>query len=139
MPVAWSISHPLRLVRVVAREELSLIDFQRLMQSIDDTRSRSYRKIIDLGRVTRASPARTQREFVRMVRLREAEGATGPIAVVASTEAAQRQAAFFAAAAAGKRLVEVFADEGAARRWLDSFYSYEADKMLSPSPKQVPN
>ncbi len=133
MTLAWSVSHPLRLVKVVARGQSTFDDMQRLVQSIDAAKAGGYRKIIDIDRVTQAAPPRMMREFARILRRREAEGAAGPLAIVAATDAARRQALAFAAAARGPRLIEVFATEADARRWLDSFYSFEDGKTLTSS------
>src|SRR5262245_23741999 len=125
MALAWSISHPSRLVLVMAREEFRPGDLMRLLAAIDRAKASSYRKLIDVSRLTTQVPSSVLRELARVVRHRESERNVGPIAIVAGTSDATRQAKAFADEARAERLIEVFADQDAARRWLNSFYSYE--------------
>jgi hypothetical protein len=130
MPVSWSISHPSRLVLVLARGEFRPADLMRLLASIDAAKASSYRKLIDVSRLTGKVPLGVLRELARVVRLRENERTVGPIAIVAGTSGATRQANLFADEARAERLIEIFADQEAARRWLNSFYTYEGELRL---------
>ena len=125
MPLAWSISHPSRLVLVLAKGEFRPIDLTRLLASIDAARASSYRKLIDVSRLTDKVPTGVLRELARLVRQRESERSVGPIALVAGTTGVTRQATLFADEARHERLIEIFPDQHAARRWLDGFCSSE--------------
>jgi hypothetical protein len=130
MPLSWSISHPSRLVLVLAKGEFRPIDLTRLLASIDAAKASSYRKLIDVSRLTDKVPTGVLRELARVVRQRESERTVGPIAIVAGTTGVTRQANLFADEARRERLIEIFPDQHAARRWLNSFYSYEGEPGL---------
>jgi hypothetical protein len=130
MAVSWSISHPSRLVLVLAKGEFHSADLMRLLIAIDAARASSYRKLIDISQLADSMSPTVLREFARIVRHRERERTVGPIAIVASTASVSRLANRFADDARGERLIEVFADQPAARRWLNSFYAYESDARL---------
>ena len=101
-----------------------------VLVAIDATKASSYRKLIDVSRLTtRVSPG-VLRELARVVRHRESERTVGPIAIVAGTTGVSRQAHLFADEARRERLIEIFADQQTARRWLNSFYSYEGESRL---------
>ena len=130
MPLAWSISHPSRLVMVLAKEEVRPADMMRLLADIDSAKASGYRKLIDVSRLTAEVPTAALRELARVVRRRESERNVGPIAIVAGTSGAARLATVFADEARRERLIEIFPDQPAARRWLNSFYSYEGEARL---------
>src|SRR4051812_23088518 len=122
--MTWSISHPLCLIIIVAKHELRLDAFLKLLQSIDIAKASGYRKIVDISAMADSVPIRTVREIARIVRRRERGLAVGPIAVVAEGDAGLRASEAFAEAAKGQRLIKVFDSRRSARRWLDSFYSF---------------
>ncbi len=130
MAVAWSISHPSRLVTVVVREEFRPADLIMLLTAIDAAKASSYRKLIDVTRLTVKMPTGIMRELARVVRQRESERTVGPIAIVAGVGAPVRQAIYFADEAQGDRLIQIFADQDTARRWLNSFYAFEGKPPL---------
>jgi hypothetical protein len=92
MPLAWPISHPSRLVLVLAKGEFRPIDLTRLLASIDAAKASSNRKLIDVSRLTDKVPTGVLRELARLVRQRESERSVGPIAIVAGTTGVTRQA-----------------------------------------------
>lgn len=128
--MSWSISHPCRLVLVLAKGEFQSADLIRLLTAIDAAKASSYRKLIDISQLTDSMSPMVLREFARIVRHRERERTVGPIALVAGTAGAVRLANRFAGSARGERLIEIFADQSAARHWLSSFYAYEGDARL---------
>lgn len=130
MALSWSISHPSRLVLVLARADFQSADLMRLLAAIDTAKASSYRKLIDISRLTDSMSPTVLREFAQIVRHRERERTVGPIAIVADSASVTRLANRFADAARGERLIEVFGDQAAARRWLNSFYAYEGDARL---------
>jgi hypothetical protein len=124
MALSWSISHPSRLVLVLARGEFQSVDLMRLLGAIDSAKASSYRKLIDISRLTDSMSPAVLREFAQIVRHRERQRNVGPIAIVASTAGASRLANRFADDARGERLIEIFDNQSAARRWLNNFYAY---------------
>ena len=123
MSLAWSISHPRRLIVVVAKGELEHRDIALLLQSIDSAKASGYRKLVDITGLTASPRSRLLREIAGIVRQRESERVVGPIAIVAKAGASLRQANAFANRAQVERLIHTFADKAEARRWLDSFYA----------------
>ena len=130
MSLSWSISHPSRLVLVLARGEFRPADLMRLLSAIDAAKASSYRKLIDVSHLTEKVPTGVLRELARVVRQREGERHVGPIAIVAGATGVIRQANLFADEARRERLIEIFPDQHAARRWLNSFYSFEGELRL---------
>jgi hypothetical protein len=130
MPVAWSISHPSRLITVVVREEFRPADLMLLLTAIDAAKASGYRKLIDVSRLTTKVRPGVLRELARLVRQRESERYVGPIAIVAGARGVMRQANLFADEARRERLIEIFPDQQAARRWLNGFYAYEGEPRL---------
>ena len=70
MSAAWSISHPLRLVVIVAKGESDQTDFSRLGDSIDRANAAGYQNIVDITGVRSAPPPRSLHEFAAIVRAR---------------------------------------------------------------------
>jgi len=128
--LSWSISHPSRLVLVLARGDFQSADLMRLLAAIDAAKASSYRKLIDISQLTESMAPTVLREFAGIVRHRERERTVGPIAIVAGAAGASRLANRFADNARGERLIEVFGDHPGARRWLNSFYAFEGDARL---------
>src|SRR5258708_15727392 len=95
MAVAWSISHPSRLVTVVVREEFRPADLIMLLTAIDAAKASSYRKLIDVTRLTVKMPTGIMRELARVVRQRESERTVGPIAIVPVLGAPVRHSLYF--------------------------------------------
>ena len=125
MSLSWSISHPSRLIFIVARAELQRSKFITLFQSIDAAKASNYRKLVDVTGLTHKLPAELLRELAGTVRQRERERIVGPIAIVASSAPSVRQATTFIETAQGERLIRSFLDRDEARRWLNSFYAFE--------------
>ena len=131
MSAAWSISHPLRLVVIVAKGEFDQTDFSRVRDSIDRANAAGYQNIVDITGMTSAPPQRSLHEFAAIVRAREAGRTAGPIAIVARSAEAARCANAFALRARDRRLISVFPDQCEARRWLGSFYAFEREGTAS--------
>ncbi len=135
MSLSWSISHPYRLVLVVAKGDFQPHEFVRLLEGIDTAKASSYRKIIDVTGLTTRFTADMIRSFASMVRQREDERNVGPIAIVARSSQSHSQATLFAKQARGSRLIHVFHEQHEARRWLDGFYAYEGLRRISRTAK----
>ncbi len=120
MSMSWCISHPSRLVIAVAKGEFDPQDMMEFLLSIDAANARPYRKMIDVTGVTARFSADKIRRFAGLIRQREADGAIGPIGVVAGSPDAHRQATLFARQAERHRPIKVFLEQHDARKWLDS-------------------
>src|SRR5919106_937000 len=57
MPVHWTISHPARLVMAVAKDEVSVADFEKYFAGVTAEGAMSYRKIFE---ITHAPTALTE-------------------------------------------------------------------------------
>lgn len=125
MPLAWSISHPSRFVRVVGKGQVTLSELMHLLKSIDAAGASSYRAAVDLSCLTDGLPAAAQKGFASLVRHRGSTRTVGPLAIIVGSALAHRRAARFAEQAQGNRLIQVFDDQIQAHKWLNSFYAFE--------------
>ncbi len=131
MPLSWCISHPYRLVLVVAKGDFQAHEFFPLLAGIDRAKASSYRMIVDVTGLTGRSTAEVIQGFAAMVRQGEGERNVGPIAIVAASPHTRRQAIQFANQARSLRLIQVFQQQYEARRWLDGFYAHEGLRRIS--------
>ena len=122
MSLSWYISHPRRLMLVVAKGDIQPHDFARLFESIDAAKASPYRKIFDVTGLTTEFTPDMIGIFASWVRQREAEREVGPIAIVAGSPQTHDHATQFAKQARGSRLIQVFQQRQEARRWLEGFY-----------------
>ncbi|MFN4014998.1 MAG: hypothetical protein ACK4JB_06680 [Reyranella sp.] len=121
MSVQWTISKPHQLVIAVARDELRLEDVETYLDGVTIADALSYRKIFDttnarmmLSDADMMSLGARIRAYMKVSRL-------GPLAIVAVTEGAYRQARLFEVLAEGDRPVKIFRELHLAREWLDGF------------------
>jgi len=128
MPIEWTISHGTRLVLAVTKGELQPDSVRSFLAAIDAAGARPYRKIIDVSALTARFDADTIAAFAAVIREREVGSAVGPIALVAGTGLAARQARAFAERAQLVRPIRVFAEQHEARQWLDK----QADRPIDP-------
>jgi hypothetical protein len=131
MTLAWCISHPSRLVLVVAKGDFQPHESARLLRGIDRAKASPYRKIVDVTGLTSRFTADVLRSFASTVRHREEERHVGPIAIVAGSPQSYRQATKLAKQARGSRLIQVFQQQSEARCWLDGFYAHEHLRRVS--------
>ncbi len=131
MSLSWCISHPSRLVLVVAKGEFQPHEFGRLLESIDAAKASPYRKIIDVTGLTTKFTADVLGAFASTVRQREEGRKVGPVAIVAGSRQSHAQATQFAEQARLSRLIHVFQQQSEARRWLDRFYAPEDLRRVS--------
>lgn len=118
MPVQWRISHPRRLVLALAKGELVRGELLAIVAAVDEQDARSYLKILDVSRLTTIFPTDKLEAFAHIARLREANSAVGPVAIVAGTGPARPQAELFAHAGQFVRPIRVFGPHHEARRWI---------------------
>ena len=132
MPLSWNISHPCRLILVVAKGDIQPPDFARLLESIDAVKTSPYCKVFDVTGLTTEFTADMIGIFVSWVHQREAKRQVGPIAIVAGSPQTYNQATHFAKQTQGLRLIQVFRQRQKARRWLDGFPACEEYKAKAP-------
>jgi hypothetical protein len=137
MSLSWCISHPSRLVLVVAKGEFQPHEFGRLLEGIDAAKASPYRKIIDVTGLTTKFTADVLGSFASTVRQREEGRTVGPVAIVAGSPQSHAQATQFAEQARLSRLIHVFQQQSEARQWLDRFYAHEDLRRVSePGARQ---
>ncbi|HTR85582.1 MAG TPA: hypothetical protein VMI56_13970 [Reyranella sp.] len=126
MPLQWTISHPQRLVLAVAKGEVAPHEFSSYVGAIDQAKASGYRKMFDITGLTGQLGDSLLQSVGRAVQEKAREEAIGPIAIVATSDDAYRQAAAYADFARVERPLRIFRELHEARRWLDSFVAQEA-------------
>jgi hypothetical protein len=119
MPLQWSVSHPSRLVLIVAKGEVQAQEMVELLAGLDRDKARPYRKICDISGLESRFPDDQIHALASAVRSREEATEVGPIAVVANTPEVARMAQLFIEAAEMERPIQLFDEQHLARRWLD--------------------
>jgi hypothetical protein len=120
MPLQWSVSHPARLVLIVAKGEVQAGEMVELLAGLDRDKARPYRKIADIdGLASRFSDEQVH-ALASAVRAREqATTDVGPIAIVARNPEIARMAQLFIDQAEMARPIQLFDEQHLARRWLE--------------------
>ena len=120
MAVYWTISHPARLVMAVAKDEVSVADFEKYFAGVTAEGAMSYRKIFEITHAPTVLTEENLKALGQRVMYYAQHGQVGPVAIVAASDESFRQAEIFAAASAGvRRPLMIFRELHAARRWLD--------------------
>ena len=119
MPLQWSVSHPSRLVLIVAKGEVQAQEMVELLAALDRDKARPYRKICDISGLESRFADDQIHALASAVRSREEATEVGPIAVVANTPEVARMARLFIEAAEKERPIRLFDEQHLARRWLD--------------------
>jgi hypothetical protein len=130
-PLQWTISHPLRLVVVVAKGDVrpeSIIDFLAI---IDAEGARPYGKIFGVSDLLTIFTDEDVGKLANLVRKREEASKVGPIAIVAMDSRSFRQARLFAEVAKIVRPIEVFREWHEARRWIERELQNEGQPQLT--------
>lgn len=119
MPVQWTISQPHQLVIAVARDELRRQDVEDYLDGITAAGALPYRKIFDTTHAEMLLDDADMTALAHRIRAYLEVDRLGPLAIVAVTERAYRQARLFEVLAAGDRPVRIFRELHLARQWLD--------------------
>jgi hypothetical protein len=119
MPVQWTISQPHRLVIAVASDELRLEDVETYLDGITIADALPFRKIFDTSKATVMLSDADMMSIGARIRAYLKVDKLGPLAIVAVTDRAYRQAKLFEVLAEGDRPVRTFRELHAARQWLD--------------------
>jgi hypothetical protein len=119
MPLEWKISHPDRMVEVMADGPVGLTDIERYLDNVMVSDALPYRKIFDLSKATSAL---TDNDLMMLGARMSAYiglGPIGPLAIVAPSTSVRDQARLFAALAPADRPLKIFKTAKAARTWLE--------------------
>ena len=119
MAITWTVSHPVRLVVAVGKDEVTSTDILFCADEMTNTGVIAYRKIFDLTRIARVmSQADVRAVGKRMAALADSHR-FGPVAIVVASSGIAELAKVFQATSVAKRPVRIFRDLYAARTWLD--------------------
>jgi hypothetical protein len=113
----WTISHPLRLVLAKATGDVSPRDIENYFHGVGIEGGISYAKMFLVETASMMSDENL-RTLGAVIRRYAVVDRIGPVAIVAPSDEAYRQAAVFAAAATAERPIAVFRQQELAARWL---------------------
>jgi hypothetical protein len=129
MPLQWTISHPKRLVVAVAKGQVRPRTMADFLAAIDEAGARPYGKLVLVEQFITTFSEESVTGLANLVRQREQESVTGPIAIVTPDDATFEQAGRFAEIASLVRPIKVFREWHEGRRWIDAFL---ADRASAP-------
>jgi hypothetical protein len=117
MALEWTISHPDQLVMAAARGDVSPREIVDYFHGVSLEGGMSYAKmfLVDSGSMLSDENIRTLGGIIERYAL---VGKIGPVAIVATTDEAFRQAQVFASAARAERPLRVFREQHEGARWL---------------------
>lgn len=119
MPLQWSVSHPARLVLIVAKGEVLVDEIAELLAGLDREKARPYRKIADIDGLESRFSDEQVRALATVVRARETATEVGPIAIIAKRSEVVHMARLFVDSAEMNRPIQLFDEQHLARRWLE--------------------
>lgn len=117
MGLEWAISHPDELVMAVAKGDVSPRDIEDYFHGVGLEGGISYAKMFLLDSASMLSDDNI-RTLGRIIERYALTDRIGPVAIVATTDEAFRQAEVFAAAARAERPLGIFRQQHEAARWL---------------------
>jgi len=120
MPVHWTISHPQRLVVAVAKDPVTVADFEQYFAGVTADGGMAYGKIFEITQTPMALSEDNLKALGQRVMFYAQHGQIGPLAIVAATDESYAQARIFANAATVSRPLQIFRELHAARQWLDA-------------------
>jgi hypothetical protein len=117
MALEWTISHPDQLVMAAARGDVSPGEIEAYFHGVGLEGGIGYAKmfLVDSASMLSDENIRTLGGIIQRYAL---TGKIGPVAIVATTDEAFRQARVFASAARAERPLRVFRQQLEAARWL---------------------
>jgi hypothetical protein len=120
MPVHWTISHSQRLVVAVAKDPVTVADFEQYFAGVTADGGMAYGKIFEITQTPQALSEDNLKALGQRVVFYAQHGQIGPLAIVAATDESYAQARIFAEAANVSRPLQIFRELHAARQWLDA-------------------
>ena len=117
MALEWTISHLLRLVLAKATGDVSPREIENYFHSVGIEGGISYAKmfLLELASMMSDDNIKTLGAIIRRYAVVDR---IGPVAIVAPSDEAYRQAAVFVGAASAERPIAVFRRQDQAARWL---------------------
>jgi hypothetical protein len=117
LALEWTISHPMQLVLAAAKGDVSPQDIENYFHGVSLAGGISYAKmfLVESGSMMSDENIKALGGVIRRYSLTDR---IGPVAIVASTDEAFRQARVFASAATAERPIAVFRGQEEAARWL---------------------
>jgi hypothetical protein len=131
MSLQWPISHPLRLVVAVAKDDIRPQDIIDFLAVIDAEKARPYGKIFGVSDLLTIFTEEDVRRLANLVRKRERASRVGPIAIVATDRRSFQQSRLFAEVAKIVRPIQVFREWHEARRWIERELQNEQPKAAA--------
>jgi hypothetical protein len=119
MPLQWTITHEESLVVAIASGALSLEEMDAYYADLARSGALPYAKIFDLSILEDSSLRLVSAAAARMVEY-AGEGPVGPLAIVARSEFGEEIGRLFSSKARLNRPVGIFADQAAARAWVEA-------------------
>ena len=119
MPVQWTISHPQRLVIAVAKDPVTVADFEQYFAGVTAEGGMAYRKLFEITQTPMALSEENLQALGQRVMFYAQHGQVGPLAIVAASDESYAQAEIFAKASTVRRPLQIFRELHAARQWLD--------------------
>lgn len=133
MPLQWSVSHPARLVLIVAKGEVRADEMVELLAGLDRDKARPYRKIADIDGLESRFSDEQVHALASAVRAREqVTTEVGPIAIVAKKSEVRRMAQLFVDSAEMNRPIQLFDEQHLARRWLERIEAVLSLSKVAP-------
>jgi len=117
MPFKFDIFAPDRIVVVVARGDITVMDLAALVKQFIDTKTLPYRKIIDITSATSSIGKEELSAIAERLRSTPVARPRGPLAIVADHRRGEL-ARLFTSLTSAERPVEVFRSIHEARKWL---------------------
>ena len=117
MALEWVISHPDQLVMAAARGDVSPGEIENYFHAVGLEGGIGYAKMFLVDSASMLSDENI-RTLGRVIERYALTGKIGPVAIVATTDEAFRQAQVFASAARAERPLRVFRQQLEAARWL---------------------
>ena len=138
MALKWTISHLDQLVLAAAKGHVSPRDIEDYFHGVRLEGGMSYAKmfLVDSGSMLSDQNIRTLGGIIERYAL---TGRIGPVAIVATTDEAFRQAQVFAAAARAERPLKVFREQQEGARWLASMKDGRTADEASSGPTIRPD
>lgn len=117
MTLEWAISHPDQLVLAAAKGDVSPKEIEDYFHGVSLEGGMAYAKmfLVDSASMLSDQNIRTLGGIIEKYAF---TGKIGPVAIVAATDEAYRQAAVFASAARTERPIRVFREQLEAAKWL---------------------
>mgnify|MGYP003386037934 CR=1 FL=1 len=117
MALEWAISHPDQLVMAAARGDVSPGEIENYFHGVRLEGGMAYAKMFLVDSASMLSDENIK-TLGRVIERYALTGKIGPVAIVATTDEAFRQAQVFASAARAERPLRVFRQQLEAARWL---------------------